>query len=147
MMSHLHTTKKLFENIATKFDLEMIVNENDPVEYSVTFPIQEKLSHKIGLNLQNDDELHFCIRDFWYSIFPISNDACIEFQATVEGFIRGESRIVEYKANNNCYKSVLEEKSSTTEKTLFISSRTIFEWPWAKKTEQIIWNDSARHTQ
>jgi hypothetical protein len=41
MMTHLPTAKKLFANIATKFDLEIIVNQNDPVEYSVTFPIQK----------------------------------------------------------------------------------------------------------
>lgn len=36
-----------------------------PVEVFWEFPVQAKLSHRIVLGLQNNDELNFGVGDFW----------------------------------------------------------------------------------
>jgi predicted N-acyltransferase len=58
--------RDVFAQIATRFPaLRMIENHDDPVEISITIPVQPGLSHKVWLCLQNHDELHFAAGHFW----------------------------------------------------------------------------------
>ena len=50
----------VFAEIAKRFpSLKMIENHDDPVEISITMPVQPGLSHEVWLCLQNRDELGF----------------------------------------------------------------------------------------
>ena len=52
----------VFAKIAERFpSLKMIENHEDPVEISITMPVQAGLSHELWLCLQNYDELGFSV--------------------------------------------------------------------------------------
>jgi hypothetical protein len=57
--------RNVFAEIARRFpSLQMVETHDDPVEISITMPVQPGLSHKVWLCLQNGDELGFSSATF-----------------------------------------------------------------------------------
>jgi hypothetical protein len=61
----------VFAEIAQRFpSLKMDEKQGEPVEISITMPVQPGLSHKVWLCLQNRDELGFSAGHFYCEWFP-----------------------------------------------------------------------------
>ena len=137
----LEIAKRTFSEIETRFPhLQTIVDEGVPVEFSVTLPVQPGLKHKVNLNLQNRDELHFSASHFWLEWFPCSQPARVdEYIAAVSGFLSGEYRIVEHYRGNTCVKAELQSPQKTDWKTIGTSSDGLAV-PWAKKHLVVVRN-------
>src|SRR5258708_39119242 len=89
----------VFAEIAKRFpSLQMIENHEDPVEISITMPVQPGLSHNIWLCLQNYDELGFKVgRHFYIEFFPCTKPDRVEkYLDAVTGFLSGKYRILEH---------------------------------------------------
>ena len=102
----------VFAEIAKRFpSLQMIENHNDPVEISITMPVQPGLSHKLWLCLQNHDELGFSVGEHFYiEFFPCTKtERAEEYLDAVSGFLSGNYRVVEHSRGRTCYKAKLEK--------------------------------------
>ena len=64
--------RNVFAEILKRFpSLLMVENHDDPVEISITMPVQSGLSEKLWLCLQNGDELGFSVGEHFYiEFFP-----------------------------------------------------------------------------
>jgi hypothetical protein len=100
----------VFAEIAKRFpSLQMIENHDDPVEVSITMPVQQGLSHKIWLCLQNHDELGFSVGHFYCEWFPCTkSDRVQKYLDAVIGFLLGKNRILEHYRGAKCYKATLQ---------------------------------------
>ena len=101
-----------FAVIANRFpSLQMVGNHDDPVEISITMPVQPGLSHKIWLCLQNGDELGFSVdRHFYIEFFPCRKpDRAEKYLDAVTGFLSGRYRILEHYRGTRCYWAQLQK--------------------------------------
>jgi hypothetical protein len=103
--------RDVFAEIAKRFpSLQMIENQDDPVEISITMPVQPGLSHKVWLCLQNRDELGFSAGHFYCSWFPCTkSDRAEKYLDAVVGFLSGRYRILEYYRGTACYRAKLQK--------------------------------------
>lgn len=110
----------VFAEIAKRFpSLNMIENEGEPVEISITMPVQPGLSHSVWLCLQNRDELHFSAGHFWYEWFPCTESDRVEkYLNAVTGFLSGKYRIIEYYRGKRCYKAKLQKPDNNNWRTV-----------------------------
>ena len=101
----------VFAEIAKRFPkLNMVENRDDPVEISITMPVQPGLSHKIWLCLQNGDELGFSAGHFYNEWFPCTKSDRVEkYLDAVTGFLSGKYRIVEHYRGTKCYRAQLQK--------------------------------------
>jgi hypothetical protein len=108
----------VFTEIAQRFpSLQMIENQGDPVEISITMPIQ--FSHKVWLCLQNHDELHFSAGHFWCEWFPCTKSDRVErYLDAVTGFLSGEHRILEHYRRGKCYRAKLQKPEADGWRTI-----------------------------
>lgn len=89
--------------------LKFVKNLDDPVELSVTIPVQPGLAHKIWLALQNDDELSFGVGSFQVEWFPCTDRSRVEgYIQAVCGFLSGKYRILEHYRGSHCIKAQLQ---------------------------------------
>ena len=102
--------EKVFAKIFARFpNLQVIENKDDPVEISYTFPVQEGLKYKVWLCLQNNDELHLGVENFWVSWFSCAYEEVVQkYEDAVIKFLSGENRIVEYYNGKRCAKAILQ---------------------------------------
>ena len=90
--------------------LSMKKNTSDPVELSIDIPIQPGLKYAVNLNLQNRDELHFSVENFWLEWFPCTDPVKVEaYVDAVSGFLLGRYRILEYYRGKKCTKAELQK--------------------------------------
>jgi hypothetical protein len=82
----------LFARFARKHELRYEVT-HAPVEVMWEFPVQPKLSLRIVLALQNNDELNFGVGNFWSYFFPFEKKQ-IEFEKIIDKWVEGAARIV-----------------------------------------------------
>lgn len=82
----------LFARFAAKHGLTYAAVDA-PVEVLWEFPVQAKLSRRIVLGLQNNDELNFGVEDFWSYFFPFT-DKKSEFEYLINSWVEGAARIV-----------------------------------------------------
>jgi hypothetical protein len=103
--------REVFAEIAKRFPkLDMVENRDDPVEISITMPVQPGLSHKVWLCLQNGDELGFSASHFYNEWFPCTKSDRVEkYLDAVTGFLLGKYRIVEHYRGATCYKAQLQK--------------------------------------
>jgi len=67
--------RSVFADIAERFPpLRMVENSGEPVEISITIPVQPGVSYKVWLCLQNHDELHFSAGHLWVE-WPVAHIA------------------------------------------------------------------------
>jgi hypothetical protein len=109
-----------FAKIAKRFpSLQMIENHDDPVEISITIPVQPGLSHKVWLCLQNRDELGFSAGHFYIEFFPCTKSDRVEkYLDAVTGFLSGKYRIVEHYRGTKCYKAKLQKPEDDDWRTI-----------------------------
>jgi hypothetical protein len=89
--------------------LQWIENTDDPVEISLTVPRQDGLKHELWLALQNEDELHLQVGNFWLEWFPCTKpDRTRAYIDAVSGFISGDYRVLEYFRGDDCIKAKLQ---------------------------------------
>lgn len=102
--------RRAFSEIAAQFPhLKMVEHPEDPVEISITMPIQPGLNHQVWLALQNYDELHFSVGNFWLSWFPCTvPDVVHDYVDAVTGFLSGRYRILEQYRGQRCFKAELQ---------------------------------------
>src|ERR1700731_1400213 len=88
----------VFAEIAKRFpSLKMVENHGEPLEISITMPVQPGLSHEVWLCLQNRDELGFSASHFYIEVFPCTNSGRVEkYLDAVTGFLSGTYRILEH---------------------------------------------------
>jgi hypothetical protein len=90
--------------------LEVKKNVSDPVELSIDIPVQPGLKYAVNLNLQNRDELHFSVGNFWLEWFPCTDPSRVEaYIDAVSGFLSGRYRILEYYRGKKCTKAELQK--------------------------------------
>ena len=82
----------LFARFASKHGLTYEVT-NAPVEVMWEFPVQPKLSHRIVLSLQNNDELNFGVGAFWSYFFPFEEKR-VEFEVIIDKWFEGTARVI-----------------------------------------------------
>lgn len=135
---------RLFERIQAEFPaLLMKINPNHPyVEVSVEVPRQTGLAFEIELNLQNDDELHLCVGEFWCSWFPSSDPQVVHrYLDAVTGVLAGRNRIVEYVRWGRVQGADLQAPDGGGWKTIARSSHGLLPVSWGA-TRRVLRNDS-----
>ena len=113
-----------FAEIKARFPyLQMIDEEDAPVELSVIIPVQQKLKHKVNLNFQNRDELHFSVSHLWLRWFPCTNPTYVdEYIDAVSGFLSGENQIIEHYRGSKCIKAEFQLPCGRNWKTVATSN-------------------------
>ena len=103
--------RDVFAEIATRFSsLKMIENHGEPVEISITMPVQPGLAHEVWLCLQNQDELGFGVGSFYCDWFPCTKPEKAEkYLNAVTGFLSGKYRILEHYRGKTCYRAKLQK--------------------------------------
>jgi len=133
--------RRCFEDIAAAFpELESRFHRNDPVELAMDIPRQHGLEHEIKLNLQNEDELHFSVGNFWCEWFPCRRPEKVEaFKRAVIGFIAGDYRILEHLRGKRAFKAQLQAPDGTSWVT--VAEWATLTWPFPlKKTTRVVRN-------
>jgi hypothetical protein len=113
--------KAAFAEIAKRFpSLQMIENHDDPVEISITMPVQQGLSQKLWLCLQNRDELGFSVgKHFYIEVFPCTKPDRVEkYLDAVTGFLSGRYRVLEYYRGSTCYRAQLQKPEGDRWRTI-----------------------------
>lgn len=132
-----------FAKIFARFpNLQVIKNKDDPVEISYTLPVQDGLKYEVWLCLQNNDELHLQVENFWVGWFSCAYEEIVQkYEDAVIKFLLGESRIVEYYNGKRCAKAIFQR----FENGEWVSGATSRHGLaalgfWKKKTQKIIQN-------
>ena len=104
---------ELFDRIREAFPslaMNLDPDPGDVVELSLDIPAQDGLDFWIGLNLQNEDELHLSAGELWASWFPCDDEPVREkYYLAVTGLLSGQNRIVEHMRGKRCVKAELQE--------------------------------------
>jgi len=110
----------VFAEIAKRFpSLKMVENHGEPVEISITMPVQPGLTHEVWLCLQNRDELGFSAGHFYIEVFPCTKSDRVEkYLAAVTGFLSGRYRILEHFRGTRCYKAKLQRPEGDRWRTI-----------------------------
>lgn len=112
--------RKAIAKIATRFpSLTMIEEPNVPVELSIRLPVQPGLNYEVWLALQNNDELHFSVGNFWLEWFPCTESSRVkEYISAVTGFLSSQYRVLEHYRGKHCVKAELQAPSGGDWKTV-----------------------------
>jgi hypothetical protein len=112
--------RSVFAELSKRFpSLEMVENHGEPVEISITMPVQFGLSHKVWLCLQNGDELGFKVGHFYCEWFPCTKSDRVEkYLDAVTGFLSGEYRILEHYRGTTCYRAKLQKPEGDRWRTI-----------------------------
>ncbi len=132
----------VFAEIAKRFpSLQMIENHDDPVEISISMPVQAGLSHKLWLCLQNSDELGFSVNGHFYiEFFPCTKPDRVEkYLDAVTGFLSGQYRILEHYRGTKCHWARLQKPEGDKWRTI-ANWATIWIPLWRKKTVKVLRN-------
>lgn len=138
-MDTLHIARQAVAEIAARFPtLSMVEHPEDPVELSITLPIQPGLKQKVWLGLQNNDELHFSVGHFGLEWFPCTNpDRVRAYIAAVSGYLSGEYRVLEHYRGNRCVKAELQVPAAADWETIGITSHLSVPIPWGKSFNEV----------
>jgi len=140
---NLIIAKAAFAEIAKQFpNLTMVESPEDPVELSMTLPVQPSLKYRLWLSLQNEDELHFGAGDhFHIEYFPCTKPENVElFLKAVTGFMAGELRVLEHYRGHRCVKSQLQKRVHNSWNTVGTCMGLYWPIPW-QKTYKVLRND------
>ena len=138
-MDTIKIARQAVADIAARFPtLRMVENPKDPVELSITLPVQPGLKQKVRLCLQNYDELHFSVGNFWLEWFPCTNpDRVREYVKIVCGYLSGEYRVLEHYRGKRCVKAELQAPVAANWKTIATWSRLSLPIPWGKSFNEV----------
>jgi hypothetical protein len=117
----------VFAEIAKRFpSLKMVENHYEPIEISLTMPVQPGLCHEVWLCLQNHDELGFSAGHFYCEWFPCTKPDRVEnYVDAVSGFLSGKYRIIELCRGTRCYRAQLQRPEGERWRTI-VSWATIW---------------------
>ena len=132
--------EEAFQRIGKQLpSLKMNRNTSAPVELSIDIPIQPGLKYAVNLNLQNRDELHFSVENFWLEWFPCTEPSKVDaYVDAVSGFLSGRYRIIEHYRGKKCTLAELQEplpKGGWS--TIGSSSHILFSLSWSKTQKEI----------
>jgi hypothetical protein len=129
----------VFAEIAKRFpSLKMVENHGDPVEISITMPVQPGLSHKVWLCLQNGDELGIGVGHFYIEIFPCTiPDRVEQYLDAVTGFLSGEYRIIEHYRGSKCYRAKLQRPEGARWRTIANWATLWIPLPFSKTVKEL----------
>jgi hypothetical protein len=138
-MSEGDIARAVFGEIAKRFPtLKMVENHGEPVNISITLPVQPGLSDEVWLCLQNIDELHFSVGHFWLEWFPCTNrDRVYGYLDAVTGFLSGEYRVLEHYRKGRCYKAQLQKPEGGGWRTIGTWFKGWIPWSLKKTTREI----------
>lgn len=141
MNSEMQITKTTFETIQHKFpQLNMNLQQHSPTEISLDIPQQDNLKFEINLNLQNEDELHLYVGNFWYQWHPCTNtDRLKQFTDAVIGILLGKYRIHEHYYGKRLFKAELQMPWHADWRTIAVYRTFRIPFPF-KKTYRFIQN-------
>ncbi len=101
-------------------DVRMIENAPGSLGMSVSIPVQPGVRHPIELTLQNRDELHLHMGNFWLEWFPCSDESTVAaFVDVVAGLLSGSCRVLEHYRGARCVKAELQWKAPEAGWTTF----------------------------
>ncbi|MBM4152178.1 MAG: hypothetical protein FJ220_01470 [Kiritimatiellaceae bacterium] len=128
--------EQTFARIASQFPTLQLIRENDaPVELAYTIPVQPGVKQEIHLNLQNIDELHFSVGHFWLEWFPCTEPKMVEnYVEAVCGYLSGTYRIVEHFRGQTCIRAELQQPTEDGWKTIG-TWKTVLAWLPGQQTE------------
>lgn len=131
--------RRVFAELAARFpSLTMEERPEDPVEISIVIPEQEGCRYWVSLNLQNADELHLVVENFWLEWFPCTTPRVAElYLEAVSGFLSGDYRIVERHLFGSRYLSLLQKPTAGGWKTIGSSNSLGAGLPGLIKTREI----------
>jgi hypothetical protein len=138
-MDTLQIARQAVAEIAVRFPtLNMVENPQDPVELSITLPIQPGLKQQVWLCLQNNDELHFSVGHLWLDWFPCTNpDRVRAYIDSVCGYLSGEYRVLEHYRGNRCVKAELQAPAAADWETIGTTSPLSLPIPWGKTFNEV----------
>ena len=138
-MDNLQIARQAVAEIAFRFPtLNMVEKPKDPVELSITLPIQPGLKQQVWLCLQNNDELHFSVGHFWLEWFPCTNpDRVRAYIDAVCGYLSGEYRVLEHYRGNRCVKAELQAPAAADWETIGTTSHLSLPIPWGKTFNEV----------
>ena len=141
--AELEIAKAAFAAIQARVPWLSVVPEPDaPVELSISFPVQPRLSQKVWLGFQNKDELHFSVGHFWLEWFPCTNPSKVrEYVEAVVGYLSGEYRVIEHYRGARCVKAQLQAPVGAEWQTVGTWSTLLALIP-GKRTSRVLRNDA-----
>ena len=131
--------RRVFAEIATRFpSLKMVENQGEPVEISITMPVQTGLFHEVWLCLQNLDELGFSAGHFYVEWFPCTKSDRVErYLDAVTGFLSGKYRILEQYRGATCYRAKLQKPEGNRWSTIANWSTISIPLSFKKTTKEL----------
>lgn len=141
--AQVEIAKSVFETLRSEFSyLSMELNESPKyTDIELTIPVQGGLDYEVILNLQNMDELHFTVDDFWGEWFPCTDPKIVErFLQAVRGFLSGKYRIAVYSRKGKSYKRLLQSPVEGSWKTEY--THTSLHWPCFSPRVRYVQNGS-----
>ena len=131
--------QKAFSEIFSRFSsLKVTENKDEPVEISYTMNVQSGLKYKVWLSLQNNDELHFSVENFWLEWFPCTKREEVDvYIDAVSGFLSGKYRILEHYRGKKCVKAELQKPGGDSWKTIGTWGVLWLSFPWKKTHREI----------
>ncbi|MFM7887873.1 MAG: hypothetical protein ACKPCM_14560 [Pseudanabaena sp.] len=136
----IQIAKDAFAKIHQQYpNLSIKERSDDPVELSFTIPVQDGLRYEVWLCLQNNDELHFSVSNFWCSWFSCSNPSVVEdYISVICGFLSGNNRILEHLQWGRCVKAELQRPSGGAWETRGSWRTWYFPLPWGWETRVLM---------
>lgn len=138
----LEIAKSVFETLREEFPHLSMEFDDSPkyTELELTIPAQDGLSFEIVINLQNVDELHVNVDDFWGEWFPCTDSKITEsFLRAVRGLLSGEYRIAVFSKKGKPYKRLLQSPVENSWKTEY--THNSIHWPCFNPQVRYIQNE------
>ena len=89
------------------------------LDLELVFPEQPGLSFEVGLNLQNNDELHINAPGFWVEWFPCTKTEILtQYIDAVRGLLDGSHRILQHHRSGRLVKSFLQRPAGDSWETI-----------------------------
>lgn len=132
--------RRAIETVLGRFpELASHNNPGDPVELSVTIPVQTGVRYEVWLAHQNGDELHFSVGHFWLQWYPCTEpERCQAFVDAVSGYLAGDFRVVEYLRLGRCFKAELQAPAGEDWKCIGTTKRLAL--PLGPVRSRVLWS-------
>jgi hypothetical protein len=114
--------KSIFESLKGEFpNLFMEIDESPRyTEIEIMIAEQKGLDFGIQLDLQNTNELHLHVDDFWGEWFPCTEyNVADNFLQATRGLLSGTYRIAVYSRNGKPFKRLLQSPENGSWKTKY----------------------------
>jgi len=131
---------KVVETIRSRFPSlhTALVTELRHVEAWFEIPAQHGLAFSVSINLQNGDELHLNVGNFWCEWFLCrEREVCDRFTGAVCGLLSGAYRLVEHWRGGVALKAELQRPVGDGWQRVALSSSLHIPVSWGMRTKII----------